>query len=82
VTRDEYADWWRDNTDAEGELLPDLPEPTRTLALHVQALQGRIDKLPDPTTVEANPRGWDTQCACAYDDPRSVCAVHQSREGE
>lgn len=44
-------------------------------------LQERIDKSADPTTVEADPRGWDTQCACAYDYPWSVCAVHQSREG-
>lgn len=75
-----YADWWRDNTDADGELLTSLPEPVATLAAHVMALQGRIDKLADPTTVELNPRGWDTQCACAYDHPDAVCAVHEGAE--
>jgi hypothetical protein len=42
----------------------------------VAALRERIDKLPDPTAAEADPRGWDTQCACAYDHPDAVCAVH------
>lgn len=74
---DEYDLWWQENTDDEGEPLADLPEPIATLAAHVMSLQARIDKLPDPTAVEADPRGWDTQCACAYDHPDAVCAVHQ-----
>jgi len=78
VSWDEYDNWWNDNTDAEGELLADLPEPVKTLAAHVQALQARIDKLADPTATDADPRGWDTQCACAYDHPEAVCAVHEA----
>lgn len=73
----EYFDWWQDNTDDDGELLPSLPEPIATLAAHVMALQARIDKLADPTTAEHDPRSWDTQCACAYDHPDAVCAVHE-----
>lgn len=74
----EYDSWWFDNTDDRGELLSSLPEPIKTLAAHVQALQARIDKLPDPTDAEADPHGWDTQCACAYDHPDAVCAVHEA----
>ncbi len=80
MDREDYETWWVDKTDADGELIAGLPEPVATLAAHVMALQARIDKLADPTTVEADPIGWDTQCACAYDDPRSVCAIHQPRE--
>lgn len=76
LTRDDYADWWQEHTDDEGELIT-LPEPIATLAAHVQALQGRIDKLPDPEA--AQPDSWQTQCCCAYDDPRDVCVVHNAR---
>ena len=76
--RADYADWWQEHTDDDGELLASLPEPVATLAAHVMALQARIDKLADPTAVELDPRGWDTRCACAYDHPDAVCAVHDA----
>lgn len=79
MDRDEYAKWWIDNTDADGELLADLPEPVATLAAHVMALQGRIDRLPDPRDAPGD-AGWTTQCACAYDDPRAVCMTHEAKE--
>lgn len=75
---DDYADWWQEHTDDDGELLVSLPEPVATLAAHVMALQERIDKLADPTTAELDPRGWDTRCACAYDHPDAVCMVHKA----
>lgn len=77
MTRDEYAQWWNDNTDADGELLASLPEPVATLAAHVMALQERIDRLPGPDETE--PNAWSTQCCCAYDDPRAACMVHEHR---
>lgn len=73
----EYADWWYYATDDDGELPSGLPEPVATLAAHVMALQERIDKLPGPDSESDD--SWQTQCACAYDDPRDVCAVHQVR---
>lgn len=56
MTADEYAEWWvsvDDDLDA-------LPEPTRTLARHVAALQDRLDQL-------------QVACACAYDHPDDRC---------
>jgi hypothetical protein len=85
LTRTEYADWWNDNTDDDGELLP-LDDPaTATLAAHVQELQLRIDRLMDPDehdaqhNADARPGGcrcYLTRCACAYDHPDAVCMVH------
>jgi hypothetical protein len=81
VNRDEYDHWWNDNTDDKGELLADLPEPVRTLAAHVQALQGRIDRLPGPDEEWGMTRSaWVTQCCCAYDHPDTVCMVHKGRQ--
>lgn len=81
--RDEYAKWWIDNTDAEGEVLATLPEPLATLAAHVMALQERIDRLPDPDEHD-KAHGHDcrcsaTRCACDYDHPRAVCMTHEAR---
>jgi hypothetical protein len=72
-----YAKWWDDNTDQEGELRP-LDEPVASLAAHVMALQGRIDRLPGPDdlTAMAAHSTWTTQCACAYDHADAVCMVH------
>lgn len=71
----EYARWWIENTDDDGELLASLPEPDATLAAHIMALQERIDRLPEPD--DPMPNTWSTQCACAYDDPRAVCMTHE-----
>lgn len=88
MDRDEYARWWRDNTDQAGELWVDLPEPVATLAAHVMALQERVDKLMDPDehdaqhNARARPGGCRchlTQCACAYDHPAAVCMIHKER---
>jgi hypothetical protein len=81
VSRDQYTQWWMDNTDDEGELLASLPEPVATLAAHVMALQERIDKLPDPDEHD-QAHGRDCrcaaiQCACAYDHPAAICAWHE-----
>ncbi len=72
LSHNEYMDWWDDNTDVNGELLSELPEPVATLAAHVQALQARIDRLPHADDVI-----WTTQCACAYDTPTAKCMSHQ-----
>lgn len=79
LARDAYDRWWQDHTDDDGELLASLPEPAATLAAHVQALQARIDRLPDPDAAnlaELNRRA--VRCACAYDHPDAVCMVHES----
>lgn len=77
-----YADWWRDNTDANGELLPGLPDPVAALAGHVMALQERIDRMPDPDehgrTHGTECRCFGSQCACAYDHPAARCAWHEA----
>lgn len=78
MTRDEYAKWWIDNTDADGELLATLPEPVAILAQHVMALQERIFRLPSPDDLTPG-HAWTTQCACAYDDPRAICMTHEAR---
>jgi len=86
MDREQYDAWWRDNTDADGEVLSVLPEPLATLAAHVQALQGRVDDLMDPDdhiaqhNADRRPGGCPcrlVQCACAYDHPDDVCMVHQ-----
>lgn len=81
MTRDDYADWWQEHTDDDGELIT-LPEPIATLAAHVMALQERIDKLPAPDDHDKahgfSCRCRDSQCACAYDHPDAVCAVHEA----
>lgn len=86
MTRDEYSHWWLDNTDDSGELLPSLPEPVATLAAHVMALQGRIDRLMDPNehdlqhNAAARPGGCRchlTRCGCSYDHPDDVCMTHR-----
>jgi hypothetical protein len=76
----EYNRWWQNNTDADGELLASLPEPVATLAAHVMALQGRIDRLPGPDdlTADAAASPWVTQCACSYDHPDAVCMTHEA----
>lgn len=85
MSRGDYDRWWQDNTDEDGELLP-LDEPEATLAAHVQELQLRIDRLMDPDehdlqhNAAARPGGcrcYLTRCACAYDHPDAVCAVHE-----
>lgn len=90
MTRAAYDRWWQDNSDKEGELLAELPAPTRTLATHVQALQGRIDRLMDPDQHDlqhnaANRPGgcrcYLTQCACAYDHPDTKCMIHREVTG-
>lgn len=90
MTQDEYAKWWMDNTDAYGEFRADLPELVATLAEHVMALQGRIDRLMDPDEHDlqhnavARPGGcrcYLTRCACAYDHPGAVCMSHEQRAG-
>ncbi len=88
---DTYSAWWDDHTDAGGELLPNLPEPVATLAAHVQALQERIDELPDPTVLDSlewcgrdvgaylAQHGWVSQCGCAYDHPEARCLGHRGQ---
>lgn len=81
LTRDEYAEWWRDNTDDDGELRP-LDDPEATLAAHIQELQMRIDKLMSPDEHDLS-HGKDCrcmagQCACAYDHPDAVCMTHEA----
>lgn len=82
MSHDEYGRWWNDATDAAGELLPDLPEPVRTLAAHVMALQGRLDRLPGPDDHDRAHghacRCSAAQCACAYDHPDAVCMTHRA----
>jgi hypothetical protein len=79
MTRDQYDRWWQDNTDEGGELLP-LDEPAATLAAHVMALQGRIDRLMDPDEHDKvhgrDCRCMASRCACAYDHPDAVCVFH------
>jgi hypothetical protein len=83
MTRDEYAKWWMDYTNADGELLADLPEPVATLAEHVLALQDRIDNLMSPEAHDLSHgttcRCKFSQCACAYDHPDAICMVHEQR---
>ena len=86
MIRDEYYQWWWDNTDEFGELLTTLPEPVATLAAHVRALQARIDRLPDPDEHDKahgrDCRCYASRCACAYDRPGAVCAWHEPPAGE
>jgi hypothetical protein len=65
MTRDEYLDWWIDLPDDQAE----VAEPVRTLVAHIEALQSRIDDLPE-----------DARCCCAYDHPDDVCVVHHKPE--
>lgn len=78
MNRDEYARWWNDNTDDDGELLVSLPEPVAALAAHVMALQERIDQLAGP---DEKPNEWATPCACAYDHPDAICMTHAAAKG-
>lgn len=79
MDRLEYGNWWA-RVDDEG-LNRTLPEPERTLARHVLALQDRIDQLPSPDQHDrdhgAHCRCRLTQCACAYDHPDAVCMTHK-----
>lgn len=68
MTRDEYNTWWL----AQPDDLAELPEPTRTLAAHVLALQERIDALPEYEDANGGP----FRCCCAYDHPDDVCMIH------
>jgi len=78
MTRDEYDRWWSRIDDET--INHSLPEPERTLALHVLALQDRIDQLLEPDEHDrSHARGcrcYLSQCACAYDHPDAVCSVH------
>jgi hypothetical protein len=82
MTKSEYYAWWLQNA----EVIESLPEPVRTLALHVEALQGRIDDLMDPeehdilhgTTCGCN----FVRCCCSYDHPDAVCLLHARQEAK
>lgn len=84
MDRTEYSRWWQDNTDSDGEVLPDLPKTIRTLAAHIQAFQGRVDGLLDVDDHDQE-HGRDcrcnlSRCGCAYDHPDAVCMVHEGME--
>lgn len=78
MTVAEYARWWDQNTTRDGDVDKLLDEPTRTLARHVLALQGRLDNLPDPDqAVVATYHPWVRRCACAHGHPDDVCMTHR-----
>lgn len=68
-----YMQFWIEMPDDRSQ----LDQTTRTLVAHVEALQERIDKLPDLDDVWS--KSWARQCACAYDYPTAVCMVHAER---
>lgn len=61
MNREEYTKWWLETSFSE--------EPIDTLIRHIEALQERIDNLPD-----------ELRCCCAYDYPEDICMTHAVEE--
>lgn len=71
LTPGQYLDWWISLPDGYDT----LDEPVRTLVHHVQALQARIDLLPDHDECAQ----FDHNCCCGYDHPDDICMAHAAR---
>lgn len=78
LSHDQYADFWIAVPDDRSGFDPLI----RTLIAHVEALQVRIDKLPNPDETPHGSRAWSQQCGCAYDHPLAVCMVHAHTRAE